>query len=185
MINKRITVLTAIFCLVAILASSQSSSSNDFEGETHHEVSALVTINGADDVTVDFGFCHPNCSIGDFVWKDLDKDGIQDEGEEGIFGLNLSLYHTNNDTIGELINSTTSNETGHYVFDGLGYGSYIVVAESEFPLKFPEDKKDWGPTYIEKGDQVNDSNNHDRASVVLDKFNFINLSIDFGYRPYS
>ena len=51
--------------------------------------------------------------IGDFVWIDDDKDGIQDPDEHGIAGLNLSLYDENCIKIGR----TVTNSEGFYVFN--------------------------------------------------------------------
>ena len=44
------------------------------------------------DLTIDFGYNLP-CSgrIGDFVWNDLDQDGVQDAGEPGINGVVVHL----------------------------------------------------------------------------------------------
>ncbi|WP_199729923.1 SdrD B-like domain-containing protein, partial [Tessaracoccus sp. OH4464_COT-324] len=38
---------------------------------------------------MDFGFVRPRVSVGDFVWLDADRDGIQDDGEKGIKGVEL------------------------------------------------------------------------------------------------
>ncbi len=27
------------------------------------------------------------------IWKDIDQDGIQDDGEEGVADVNISLYN--------------------------------------------------------------------------------------------
>jgi hypothetical protein len=43
-------------------------------------------------------------TIGNFVWNDLDKDGIQDAGEPGIVGVNMALYTP----AGALVQSTAS-----------------------------------------------------------------------------
>ncbi|MEE6289129.1 hypothetical protein V2J52_15865, partial [Georgenia sp. MJ173] len=40
--------------------------------------------DGDRDPTLDFGFVLPKVSVGDYVWVDSDRDGIQDEGEPGI-----------------------------------------------------------------------------------------------------
>ena len=51
-----------------------------------------VTINGSDDMTLDSGFYKtPKYSIGDYVWLDSNKDGVQDEEENGISGVTVTL----------------------------------------------------------------------------------------------
>ncbi len=65
--------------------------------------------------------------LGDFVWDDLDEDGVQDAGEPGIANIAVSLRRSN----GLLIASTTTNSDGFYCFDGLKQGLYF--AEFEVP----------------------------------------------------
>ena len=65
--------------------------------------------------------------LGDFVWNDLDEDGIQDAGEPGIGNIDIQLKRSN----GALIASTTTNDDGFYCFEGLKQGLYF--AEFEVP----------------------------------------------------
>lgn len=42
---------------------------------------------------IDFGVAPPlGAEIGDFVWDDVDADGVQDPGEPGLSGVRLCLY---------------------------------------------------------------------------------------------
>lgn len=50
-------------------------------------------------------------NIGNFVWHDLDADGIQDVGEPGIAGITVQLW---NAVQTQLIASTTTNANGTY-----------------------------------------------------------------------
>ncbi|OHR54779.1 SdrD B-like domain-containing protein, partial [Staphylococcus sp. HMSC070A02] len=53
-----------------------------------------VTINGADDLTIDSGFFKPvvaKYNLGDYVWEDSNKDGIQNLNEVGIAGVTVTL----------------------------------------------------------------------------------------------
>ncbi len=34
--------------------------------------------------SLDGGIYSPNYWLGDMIWKDIDQDGIQDDGEEGV-----------------------------------------------------------------------------------------------------
>lgn len=77
---------------------------------------------GEDDLSVDAGlFEIPTGSIGDFVWDDLNRDGLQDEGEPGIVGATVELWQD-----GAMLASTTTDTNGFYLFDGLYEGSYEV-----------------------------------------------------------
>ena len=61
-------------------------------------------------------------SIGDRVWNDMNHDGIQDVGEEGIAGVIVHLYKDGVDTG---VTATTDLE-GTYLFDALLPGMYYV-----------------------------------------------------------
>ncbi len=64
-------------------------------------------------------------SIGDYVWKDCDQDGIQDPGEEGVADVPITL--TGIDDLGNTINEVTfSNLAGGYSFNGLNAGLYTL-----------------------------------------------------------
>jgi len=74
-------------------------------------------------VTIPFEDRTPLGGIGDFVWNDFDRDGIQDAGEAGIPGVTVKLY----DSAGTLLLATsTTGPDGYYAFTGLDTGSYIV-----------------------------------------------------------
>jgi LPXTG-site transpeptidase (sortase) family protein len=83
--------------------------------------------------TVDFGFA-PLASIGNFVWNDLNRDGIQDAGENGLTGVRVDLYRPgfgpdgvpgNGDDSNSIANKTTAGG-GLYSFDNLVPGNYVV-----------------------------------------------------------
>lgn len=65
-------------------------------------------------------------SIGDFVWEDLDKDGVQDAGEPGVAGFPVSLV--GEDLDGNPVSlSTTTDADGKYSFPDLASGTYTVT----------------------------------------------------------
>ncbi len=64
----------------------------------------------------------PEGKIGDKVWNDLNFNGIQNDGEPGIANVTVKLYDCNNN----LLETTTTDATGKYEFDGLAAGSYYV-----------------------------------------------------------
>ena len=65
-------------------------------------------------------------TIGDRVWADLDKDGVQDEGEPGIPGVTVTLK----DSDGNVVASTTTDASGEYLFEDVPAASYTVVFTS-------------------------------------------------------
>lgn len=65
----------------------------------------------------------PFASIGDYVWEDLNGNGIQDAGETGIGGVTVKLYVCGSDTP---LDDTTTDADGYYSFTGLVPGEYCV-----------------------------------------------------------
>ncbi|WP_418907744.1 SdrD B-like domain-containing protein [Glutamicibacter endophyticus] len=81
-----------------------------------------------DRTDVDAGIVPPAaevCSIGDFVWYDLDKDGIQDEGEAGAEGVTVTLVNAD----GETVTTVETDVNGKYLFANIDCGTYTVTFE--------------------------------------------------------
>ena len=76
---------------------------------------------GANDHSIDFGFSPPidPVRVGNFVWWDVNQNGIQDIEEPGIPGVVITLM--NKDT-GVTIGTTTTNSNGFYLFDTVPAG---------------------------------------------------------------
>jgi serine-aspartate repeat-containing protein C/D/E len=72
--------------------------------------------------TINFGFTPPPLTIGDFVWNDLNANGIQDVGEPGIGGVTLQLFLASNPS--SVVSSTTTDVNGVYKFSSV---RFIVV----------------------------------------------------------
>jgi len=62
-----------------------------------------------------------SATIGDFVWNDVNGDGIQDADEKGIAGAKVKITYPDATTIEGMTNSS-----GKYLFSGLPAGSYKV-----------------------------------------------------------
>ncbi len=80
---------------------------------------------GEKDMTIDAGIhnpAQPIGALGNFVWFDYDKDGIQDAGENGVPGVTVTLY----DGLNNVLAITATDASGHYLFNNLGAGNYIV-----------------------------------------------------------
>jgi len=83
-----------------------------------------ITIN-CDYVKLD-GFCltaTTTSSLGNFVWNDLDGDGVQDAGEPGISGVSVTLTNVNT----SVTTGATTDLNGKYLFTGLTAGTYKVT----------------------------------------------------------
>ena len=77
-----------------------------------------------DNMTIDAGLVAYG-SIGDYVWFDDDKDGLQDPTEPGVAGVTVNLLVKDGDTWVPAGTTTTDN-TGKYLFDKLKPGTYQV-----------------------------------------------------------
>ena len=78
-------------------------------------------------------------SLGDFVWDDLNANGIQDAGEPGIDGVTVNLLDGSGNPTGA---TTTTDNTGAYSFENLEPGDYSV--EFVLPADYQFSPKDAG-----------------------------------------
>jgi hypothetical protein len=81
-------------------------------------------------------------SIGDRVWLDANRNGIQDSRESGISGVEVQLYDHKN----RLISSTKTNENGNYFFEKIRPRLYylkVTIPKGYLPTrpKQGEDKQ--------------------------------------------
>ena len=66
--------------------------------------------------------------VGNFVWNDLNGDGIQSAGEPGLEGVKVRLIGAT--ATGTQVNLMTATDvSGYYFFDGLSVGTYQVKVE--------------------------------------------------------
>lgn len=130
--------------------------------------------------------------IGDFVWIDEDKDGIQDPGETGIGGLSVSLFDENCNKVA----NTVTNADGYYNFnksnvdlnsDGK-YESpdilkqyYVVIDDSRFAIdNLSFNSKSYYLTIFNKGVGENKNLNNSDGQIASNICPLIN---GFPYIP--
>ena len=83
----------------------------DGDGSGYDDDEALFSV----DVVIGY-------DLGDFVWHDLDGDGIQDTNEPGIEGLFVKLYNS----LGFLVDVVVTDENGFYLFNEVFPGNYFI-----------------------------------------------------------
>jgi protocatechuate 3,4-dioxygenase beta subunit len=67
------------------------------------------------------------CTIGDYVWIDMNANGLQDSGD---FATDDVTVHLTNADGSMILATTTTDSTGHYLFDHLQAGTYAIQFES-------------------------------------------------------
>ncbi|RZI03635.1 SdrD B-like domain-containing protein, partial [Staphylococcus condimenti] len=147
---------------VPTIQNSGTDKTNDSNG-----LIVPVTIDGADDLTLDSGFIKQNPAtyiIGDKVWDDTNKDGIQNSNEPGIQDVRVTLTKPDGAT-----ETTTTDAAGNYKFTNLENGTYKV--EFDTP-------KGYEPTKVDTGDDRLDS---DGKTVEVTVNNADDLTIDSGF----
>lgn len=90
--------------------------------------------------TYDFGFVVPKFSIGNYVWFDENNNAVRDPGELGIANVVLQLRSADGagNPIGPVLQTTTTDSDGFYLFDNLDAGRYVVIIpESQFRPEAP------------------------------------------------
>jgi hypothetical protein len=61
-------------------------------------------------------------AVGDLVWRDDSRSGVQDPGESPATQISVQLLNID----GEVVKSTVSGPSGRYLFDNLPAGTYSV-----------------------------------------------------------
>ena len=113
---------------------------------------------GNNDHTLDFGFVEP-ASLGDTVWYDTDRDGVQDAGEDGVANVTVKLYKDGADT--GVTDTTDAN--GHYLFENLEPGTYHVLFDkTTLPAGYVFTTQDQG------GDETKDSDADTTSGATVD-----------------
>ena len=97
-------------------------------------------------MTVDFCFYRP-ASLGDYVWYDDNKDGIQDASESGVENVTVKLL--NNCDAADVAGTLNTDSNGKYLFSNLDPKDYCV--------EFSNLPADYMVTKQNKGDGSNDS----------------------------
>ena len=108
---------------------------------------------GQRDMTIDAGIVVTSGSVGDYVWLDTNRNGIQDEEDTGLEGIRVVLEYSpsgdvSDDTQWILVGETTTNEKGYYRFDELFEGYYRVKFQILKPYTI---------TLVNQGDAALDS----------------------------
>ena len=124
-------------------------------------------------IDVNFGFVKP-ASVGDKVWMDVNRDGLQDADEPAMPGVTVTLMRADGsavtDASGNPVAAVTTDANGKYTFENLLPGDYKVSFQA--PAGFEA-------TTSEAGDDRAADSNGASASVTLAQGQ-TDDTIDFG-----
>ena len=99
-----------------------SDNTVDSDADPTTRRTTVITLNAGDnDPTWDMGVFN-RASVGNFVWEDVNGNGQQDSGENGIDGVTVTLYRADGTAVG----SVTTTGGGSYSFSGLLPGAYYL-----------------------------------------------------------
>jgi hypothetical protein len=116
----------------------------------------------------------PPCtgSIGDFVWDDVNQDGIQDAGEVGIPNIPVDLYKWNGTSWDLHATGVNTSASGGYSFSSLCPATYRVQ------LSTPEG---YIPSPTQQGGDPALDSNPNPSDVALTGYGSVDLTNDFGF----
>ncbi|MFY7880538.1 MAG: SdrD B-like domain-containing protein [Lacibacter sp.] len=173
------TNLPAGFTITGTDLGGNNSTDNDANSSGLTE---SVTLNSGNrnDRTVDAGIVSTRASLGNYVWLDIDGDGIQDGFESGIPGVTVLLYNNG----GTLIASAITDANGNYLFSNLTPGTY-TVGFSTIPegLQFTTLDQTSGGGNDTNDSDANSLNTDGRTVAVVLSAGDYNTTVDAGLRP--
>jgi uncharacterized repeat protein (TIGR01451 family)/fimbrial isopeptide formation D2 family protein len=117
-----------------------------------------VTVTGGQaNSTADFGYFRDPAGVGNFVWLDLNNDGVQDSGEPGIKGITVTLTITYpNGTVTNL--AVRSQALGAYNFGNLLLDeNNTAIASYSIKISTPPGATP-SPTFVVTATTATDSN---------------------------
>ncbi|MFM1767855.1 MAG: hypothetical protein RJA22_384 [Verrucomicrobiota bacterium] len=97
------------------------SDASTFLGGVQWQTDCFNLSSGVSTNCVDIGL-RPLGAIGDFVWEDYNRNGLQDPGEPGVAGISVELRNCT----GQVIATTTTTAGGGYLFTFLPASNYVV-----------------------------------------------------------
>ncbi|MBG9336178.1 SdrD B-like domain-containing protein [Corynebacterium diphtheriae] len=159
-------------------------------------IPGTLSENGAQDLTLDFGFIKqqpeepadtPSVTVGDFVWIDENGNGIQDDEEKGLAGVTLKLYGPNGEAVtdvnGNPVETATTNADGKYSFKNLP----VLKNGEKYTVKVVNTPEGYKPTKPNQGEGSlatwKDSSTGEASTIpgTLSENGAQDLTLDFGF----
>jgi hypothetical protein len=152
----------------------------------------VVTVTNADGCTstgstiLVVNECLPSTTVvGDWVWKDLDFDGVQDPGEPGLPNIKLFLKgdFDNDGQYDDYLDSTLTNPNGRYYFINYPTGKYrLFIKRPAGFLSVPPDKPNAPNNNDNKDSDFKWSGGEYKTDPLILTTNQVNTSVDGGLK---
>lgn len=157
----------------------------DSDATTVSQFPQITTVRlqpGVNDHSYDAGFvldsgasaASATVSVGNYVWRDLNGNGLQGRKDTGVKGAVLRIYNMDGtrviDASGNLVKKQRTKADGKYLFTNLLPGKYIVR------IKYP---KGWYPTTRNRKNKRKNSSSYRAISRTL-AAGESDLRLDFG-----
>ncbi|MBK8701398.1 MAG: gliding motility-associated C-terminal domain-containing protein [Saprospiraceae bacterium] len=155
---------------------------NDSDADNGTGLTFDITLNSNQTVSgIDAGYFVPG-QVGDFVWEDLNGNGLQDGGEPGLAGIQVRLLFSTGaaalDPDGNNIPPQNTDGAGMYLFDEVPPGTYKVAFQINPGGNFYFTKKDAGADDI---DSDADRVTGETANFTIMSGDPENIDLDAGY----
>lgn len=174
-----------------------SNGSDGFISDLHSLTEGEINLG------VDFGL-HPYLSLGNSVFNDVNNNGqrdITDSRETGIPNVKVQLFSADDSSFTSVLQSTTTNSQGEYIFSNLVAGDYVVripdIAGDTLEQYTSTTHIDYEPAPDPNNNADNDDNGTISSVAVIshpislgyskepiddgDTDTYTNLSLDFGF----
>lgn len=157
-----VTGITPVFTI-------ESSVTGDTVADTN--ASTLATFVNP---TIDAGVIPTSVSVGNFVWRDRNGDGLQGRIDRGVAGAVLRIFDAQGkpaiDINGRRVSPQTTKKDGKYLFTNLPPGKYTVR------ITYP---KGFVPTTKNRPNRARNSSSY-RATTKILSLGESDLTLDFG-----
>ena len=140
------------------------------------EPTVTNAVGETQNMTLDFGLIPPpGLSLGNFVWRDTNNDGVVSAGETGLDGATVRLLNASGTTV--LATQVTAGG-GFYLFTGLAAGDYVV--EVVTPAGFVSSS---GGGTEPASDPDNDINSDDNGTTLGAVVRSLPVTLSIGGEP--
>jgi hypothetical protein len=120
--NPTNTAILGDYVITSLGPNPGQNDNNQVDPDAPAPYPVTLPTNTSTNFTADFGYTNPGL-IGDFIWWDIDGDGIQDPGEPGIPNVTVNLKDGTGATIGTVV----TGPNGDYIFNDLAAPATYTV----------------------------------------------------------